>query len=92
MDKKEIKKATSIAINNARASVAASGRDTRINITNREWEAVQAGAISDSKLMSILRYADDKRVRELATPRGGQISAYLLLSLVSFFTFVYWSI
>lgn len=69
MDKKEIKKASQIAIENARASVSASGKESRINITDKEWEAIQAGAISDSKLMQILRYADQDKVRELATPK-----------------------
>lgn len=69
MDKKAIKKASNIAINNARASVGASGKDSRINITDDEWEAIQSGAISDSKLSKILRYADPDRVRDLATPK-----------------------
>lgn len=69
MDKKEIKKAKQIAINNARASVGASGKDTRITITDREWEAIQAGAVSDSKLTQILRYTDKDVVRQRATPR-----------------------
>ena len=76
MDKKEIKKASQIAITNARASVGASGKDTRIDITDKEWEAIQAGAISDSKLTQILRYADMDEVRKMATPRtSGQLSS-----------------
>lgn len=69
MTKEEIKKASQIAINDARAQVGASGKDTRINITDREWEAIQAGAITDSKLTQILRYADTDKVRQLATPK-----------------------
>lgn len=70
MDKKEIKKASQIAINNARASVGASGKNSRISITDREWEAIQAGAISDSKLSEILRYSDSKEIKVRATPRA----------------------
>lgn len=70
MTSQEIKKASQIAINNARASVGASGKDTRIIITPSEWEAIQAGAISDSKLTQILRYADSDKVRQMATPRA----------------------
>lgn len=70
MDKKEIKKASQIAINNARAAVGASGKDSRITLSDREWEAIQAGAISESKLMQILRYTDPGAVRERATPRA----------------------
>lgn len=69
MDKKEIKKASQIAINEARNAVGASGKDTRITITDREWEAIQAGAISDSKLTQILRYADADDLRQRATPK-----------------------
>lgn len=69
MDKADIKKARQIAINDARASVGASGKNTRIEITDREWEAIQAGAISDNKLSQILRYADTDEVRMRATPR-----------------------
>jgi len=43
-----------------------------IHISDKEWEAIQAGAISDSKLLQILRYADMKEVRQLATPRNRQ--------------------
>lgn len=76
MDKKELKKASQIAITNARASVGASGKETRISITDKEWEAIQAGAISDSKLTQILRYADMDDVRKRATPRStGTLSA-----------------
>ena len=69
IDKDELKKLKQIAINEARASVGASGKDTRIQITDKEWEAIQAGAISDSKLTSILRYTDSDSVRERALPK-----------------------
>lgn len=74
MTKDEIKKARQNAIEDARVQVGASGRGTKVNITDREWEAIQAGAISDSKLTQILRYADSDRVKELATPRDTTIS------------------
>lgn len=69
MDKKEIKKASQKAIYDARASVSASGKDTRIKLTDKEWEAIQAGAISETKLSKILQYADPDDVRQRATPR-----------------------
>lgn len=69
MDKKEIRKLSQQAIVNARASVGASGRESRFEITDKEWEAIQAGAISDSKLSQILRYADADEVRKRATPK-----------------------
>jgi predicted DNA binding protein len=70
MDKKEIRKASQQAIYDARASVGASGKETRITITDKEWEAIQAGAITDTKLSQILRYADPDVVKQRATPRA----------------------
>ena len=69
MDKKETKKAGQVAINNARISVGASGKDSRITVTDSEWNAIQAGAISDSKLTKVLRYADADEIRQRATPK-----------------------
>lgn len=69
-DKKELKKVRQIAINNARVSVGASGKDNRIVITDNEWKAIQSGAISDSKLTKILRYADQDELRQRAMPKS----------------------
>lgn len=68
-DKKELKKIRSQAIMDARHALGSSGRDTRINITDREWEAIQAGAISDTTLTKILRYSDKDALKERAMPR-----------------------
>jgi hypothetical protein len=68
MDKKEIKKASQIAITNARANVGASGKESRLPLQT-ESGAIQAGAISDNKLSQILRYADADALRQRATPR-----------------------
>lgn len=67
MSKAEIKKASQMALNKARKQMGA--KRTLIDITDREWEAIQAGAITDNKLMQILNHADSDRVRQLATPR-----------------------
>ena len=40
-----------------------------IKITDREWEAIQAGAISDTTLTEILKYTDTQALRQRATPR-----------------------
>lgn len=70
MTKEEIKKAKHLAMNNARASVGASGKDKNFEITDREWEAIQAGAITENTLNKILRYADQDNLRQRATPRS----------------------
>lgn len=46
---------------------------TRIEITPSEWDAIQAGAISDSKLNSILDKANMDTVKKLATPHTQQL-------------------
>lgn len=52
---------------NARLRVKVDQR--KIEITPEEWDAIQAGAISNSMLNQILAKADMDKVRELATPR-----------------------
>lgn len=68
-DKDEISKIRRAAISDARNSTGASGKRTRITVSDGEWTAIQSGAISDTTLSEILRYAEPKTVRERATPR-----------------------
>lgn len=68
-DKDEVSKIRRAAISDARTTTGASGKRARITITDGEWEAIQAGAVSDTVLTQILRYADPDSVRERATPR-----------------------
>jgi DNA-binding CsgD family transcriptional regulator len=70
MTKAEIKKAGQQALVKARNRVGASGRNTRITITDREWEAIQAGAISENKLAQIITKTDTDSLRQRATPRA----------------------
>lgn len=67
--RKELDKVKRAALEDARNSVGASGRNNRIEITDRQWEAIQAGAISDTKLTQILRYADPDKIKQRAMPR-----------------------
>lgn len=68
MTKAEIKKANQQALSRARLKVGAQRHP--IDITDREWEAIQAGAISENKLYQILNYSDIDKVRQRATPRA----------------------
>ena len=67
MDPELEKKIKFQALDSARARVGA--KKNLITFTQEEWDAIQAGAISDSRLSSMLDHADMKNVRELATPR-----------------------
>ena len=69
-DKKELKKIRTQAIYDARAALGSSGRDTRIHITDKEWDAIQAGAISDTELGKILRYCDKDALKTRAMPKA----------------------
>ena len=42
----------------------------RVVFTDKEWEAVQAGAVHDSFLKDLLRNADSKQVKQLSMPRN----------------------
>ena len=68
MTNAEIKKANQQALTSARAQVGAERKP--VIITDREWEAIQAGAISESKLTQILNNADIDSLRQRATPRA----------------------
>lgn len=76
MDKAEVSKLKSLALEESRARYGA--RKERIQITPNQWSAIQAGAFSNSKLKRILDNADMDRVKELATPRSKPLmtSAY----------------
>jgi DNA-binding NarL/FixJ family response regulator len=45
----------------------------RIEISDKEWEAIQAGAISDQKLKDILANTDSEYVKKLATPKNSSV-------------------
>lgn len=64
----ELKKVKQQALTAARASVGA--KRTLIQVTDREWEAIQAGAISENKLTQILNNTDIDVLRQKATPRA----------------------
>ena len=68
MTRSEIKKASQQALTAARTTVGAS-RET-ISISDREWEAIQAGAISENRLTQIINNVDIDTLRQRATPRS----------------------
>lgn len=49
-------------------------------ITDREWDAIQAGAISKDRLGKILANSDIDRIRELATPRQRPVMTTVMTS------------
>lgn len=67
MDAAEIKKLRSKELLDARERVGA--RKELIEIEPREWEAIQAGAVTKTKLKQILENTDVEKVKSMATPR-----------------------
>ena len=67
MSKEDAKKVKQQAINEARIRTGAARH--KINITQSEWDAIQAGAISTHKLERILYNSDLDTVKALALPK-----------------------
>lgn len=70
-DRKEYKKLSQRAMTKARDELGSISRRNRsIEITDKEWEAIQAGAISSTKLKIILDNSDPDLLRERAMPKN----------------------
>lgn len=67
MSKEELKKVKSKALIDARLRMG--GKKESISVTSKEWEAIQAGALSNNALTKILENMDSRQIKELATPR-----------------------
>jgi hypothetical protein len=70
LEPSEIKKLKSQALTEARIRTGA--KKHRIELTDAEWKAIQAGAISSSKLNKILSNADLDQIKKLATPKSAK--------------------
>lgn len=67
MDFEHRKRAESVALSQARAMVGA--KKDKIDITDKEWEAIQANAISTDRLSRIVQNSDIDKLKQRATPR-----------------------
>ena len=68
MTKEEIRKASAQALGYARGRLGA--QKQKIEVTDKEWEAIQAGAISASKLKQILDNSNMDTIKQKAMPRS----------------------
>ena len=71
MEADDIKKLRGQALAGARARVGA--HKAVINISDKEWEAIQAGAVSKTTLEKILDNSNLDQVKQLATPRTDKV-------------------
>ena len=83
IDKKEIKKISSVEMQRARDSVGASGRKSKVTFTDKEWEAVQAGAISDNMLTKFLNSSDSDEIVKRAMPKNATVMTSAKMSKAS---------
>jgi predicted transcriptional regulator len=67
MSKAEESKMMDKELKRAREIVGASRY--RVKISDKEWEAIQSGAVSKTTQKEIFRYTDNDRLRELAMPK-----------------------
>ncbi len=67
----KLRKISAKAMDNARDQVNGGihKKRYRIELTDDEWDAIQAGAISDNQLKKILRYSDLNEVKKRAMPK-----------------------
>ena len=70
MTDSEKKKIGQNALNSARAQLIPGGKRYSIEITPKEWEAIQANAISGDMLKKIIKYSDLDTLKSYATPKN----------------------
>jgi hypothetical protein len=73
MEPDQIKKLKSRSLQVARDKTGA--KKSQIEITDKEWEAIQSRAISNTKLLKILDNANMDIVRKLAAPREKKLNS-----------------
>jgi hypothetical protein len=71
MESSEIKKIKAQALAEARSRTGA--HKQRIDLSDSEWAAIQAGAISNNKLEQILNNSDLDKIKGLATPKSAVV-------------------
>jgi len=72
MTKEEITKFSTQALVGARNKTGASRRDSTIDISKSEWDAISSGAVSSSKIKAILDNANSDQIKQYAMPRASR--------------------
>lgn len=80
-DKDKYNKTKNRELNRAREIVGAKKKP--VKLTDKSWEAIQAGAISNNKLLDILNNADMDVVKQYATPRKKEAISSSKLALAT---------
>ena len=74
-NKDQLKKAKQQSLAIARAQMGANKKQVLVDITPKEWEAIQNRAISTTKLRSILDNTNMDKVRDYASPKTNALSS-----------------
>lgn len=69
VDKDALTKVKQQELQRARDRFGASSKKTKVQITEKEWEAIQAGAVSDSFLQKIVSNSDLDLLKQYSMPR-----------------------
>ncbi len=73
MEADKLKKVKGQALRNARRRVNPNSKDHKINITDREWKAIQSGAVHKGFLRTILGNTDLDKIKAKAMPRTASL-------------------
>lgn len=73
-DKKTYGKLKTRVMAEARDAVSAGSKKNRITLSQREWDAINNGAVSDSFAQQIFRFCEDNQVRSYATPKKNDMA------------------
>ena len=71
------KKISNAALAEGRAITGASKRARLVHLTDKEWEAIQAGAIGSTMMKKIISNMDSTELKQLATPIENTTSKYI---------------
>ena len=71
------KKIENAALAEGRAITGASKKTRLVHLTDREWEAIQAGAIGSTMMKTIIKNMDSTELKQLATPKENTTTKYI---------------
>lgn len=71
------KKIENAALAEGRAATGASKKARLVHLTDREWEAIQAGAIGSTMMKKIIANMDSTELKQLSTPKENTTTKYI---------------
>jgi hypothetical protein len=71
------KKIENAALAEGRALTGASKKARLVHLTDREWEAIQAGAIGSTMMQKIISNMDSTELKQMATPKENTTTKYI---------------